>query len=297
VSGDCQEPICDLGGTVVSVGDNTDSLSQDIAGDCRGTQCQNGELVANDNDKEEDFCCYSGEKLKQNQEQERGFGADYDGPLVTKCLDRFQNNRKHEVDGCSVPDLDISITLPPSAFGPSFSFTAHVPISERNDPIQYVARLPGISSFFPYGLLNQLSTAFGRDLMSDYPDGIPSSSFAGPEACNQHDICYQTCAVQSGQLDPRYWKLACDDALKWRADLTCDAAYPPCPYPSLDVCNNYDRQRTVCHAFATIYQQVLKDHQFVGVWPDYELLAFWQHGKGYDAFRQRQEQYCNCCGP
>jgi hypothetical protein len=300
-AGDCREPICDLGGNVISVGDNSDGLSQDVAGDCRGTQCQNGALTTDDNDKPADSCCHSGEILQKRGESLGTYSLDVldvdpggllgltspDGPLATKCPHRRQNtNRDYQIDGCSVPAVL-------AGFGPVFLVPIlgpMLPIADariaeiltslgtvdRNDPTR--SAIQANHTAFPYGQLNRASTAFGVDLTQSPNLGVVTTpTQAGPQACNQHDICYQTCVTNSS--DFHAGRLACDNELKRRMDDTCDAAYPtacPSAMPVLE-CDNYQIQARLCREYAWVYYGVLRAAGYVA------------------AYRQRQEEYCQCC--
>lgn len=87
--------------------------------------------------------------------------------------------------------------------------------------------------------------------------------------CNLHDICYQTCgSVQS----------VCDEALGEGITATCDAAYePPCPYQTLDECREFEEEYQSCRGIGSIYRDAVS------------LL-------GARAYKERQKQYCRCCG-
>jgi len=112
------------------------------------------------------------------------------------------------------------------------------------------------------------STAFGA------PQGaIPHAQLNTvlPLACNNHDICYQTCGSTQQQCDQEIF----NDAVS-----TCNTVYPAaCPqeFVQSGECMQYAEERQLCVGFATDVRT--------------GLSAF-----GASAFAQRQTQHCLCCG-
>ncbi len=207
--------------------------------DCRS--CKDGQAEdapAGTNPNDANSCCFEGEKLDKFGQT---VGTVLDGPLETKCPQRTQNTtRSHEVDGCSAP------------------------VGVASDPMQ---NLP-----YPYGLLNQAPTAFGQNLGT-----IGDASQAGPLPCNQHDICYQSCAAPGADLAST--REVCDDAMMSRMDVVCDNAYPSSCPSALGVleCLSYFAQRADCYTYSA------------GYWSALRVAAF------FVAYKERQEQYCQCC--
>lgn len=109
------------------------------------------------------------------------------------------------------------------------------------------------------------------------PNGVPSGG-RDSLACNNHDICYQTC----GETQEH-----CDAELRQDIEATCNLAYPnPCPYTDGNFfqnklrCQDYNSERTDCRDIARNFQLGLSLPGNVG---------------GRPAFRTRQVQYCKCC--
>jgi hypothetical protein len=132
--------------------------------------------------------------------------------------------------------------------------------------------MQNLASLYPYGLLNQAPTLFGEDLGT-----IPNPGAAGPLPCNQHDICYQTCAAPGADLGDT--RKVCDDAMKTRMDNVCAAAYPStCPSSfSAGQCVSFFLQRSDCSVYSGAYWGALRAAGF------------------FAAYKERQEQYCKCC--
>ena len=213
---------------------------------CQNDQCMTDASQNGTDPRDSNFCCFQGEKLDKFGQT---VGYIFPGPLENKCPDRTQNDtRLHESDGC----------------------TAGVPPNIQ-DPMQ---NLP-----YPFGLLNQAPTAFGQDLRTpSNPAGtLPDASAAGPLPCNQHDICYQTCAPPGADLSST--RQACDDGMKGRMDSVCSAAYPStCPSTlSTGQCVSYFLQRLDCFTYSGLYWGTLRAAGF------------------FAAYKGRQEQYCKCC--
>ena len=245
------------------VADNGQSPPQASPTDCKEQYC-NGGGVANRNQNSEtptdvckqcsngseqnrsdgstladtNSCCFNGERLEKYGQ---AVGNVLDGSLEAKCPDRTQHSsRLHDVDGCS-------------SLGP-----------QPNDPMQIYP--------YPSGLLNQAPTAFGN------PVGIiANASAAGPQPCNQHDICYQTCATPGASLSAT--RQVCDAGMKSRMDNVCAAAYPSTCPASLGAlqCVDYFLQRTDCYTYSAGYWTTLRGAGF------------------FAAYKARQEQYCQCC--
>ena len=235
----------------------------DTAGDCQKADCTNGVTTTTPDDSDKPSidckecsggdvqdsgdgtnpndsvsCCFDGEKLDKFGQT---VGNVFEGPLENKCPQRTQNTtRSHEVDGCSAP------------------------VGVASDPMQ--------NETYPHGLLNQAPTAFGQNLGI-----IGNAAQAGPLPCNQHDICYQTCAAPG--VDMASSRAVCDDAMRTRMDQVCAAAYPPsCPAGfNLEKCTDYFTQSADCYYNSEKYWQVLKAAGF------------------FAAYKERQEQYCQCC--
>jgi hypothetical protein len=192
----------------------------------------------------QNLCCFDGQPLTKLGQEISFFG---NGTLETKCPQRTQNTSvSHLIDGCSAP------------------------VPNAQDPMQ--------NGFYFYGLLSVASTAFGQDFRTaGNPTGsIPNSGAAGPLACNQHDICYQSCAAPG--VDMSAARLACDQGMQTRMNNTCAAAYPStCPSSySLLQCGEYFIQRADCFSWSDTFYAGLR----VG---------------GFGAFQERQGQYCKCC--
>lgn len=109
------------------------------------------------------------------------------------------------------------------------------------------------------------------------PGGLPSGS-SDTLACNNHDICYQTCGETQAGCDARL-----------RADIvdSCNVAYPnPCPFTDGNFltnrlrCQDYNSERTDCRDIAAWFERGLSIPGNFG---------------GRPAFRTRQVQYCKCC--
>jgi hypothetical protein len=215
---------------------------------CQGNNCVADNSQNGTDPRDSNFCCFQGERLDKYGQT---VGLIFAGPLEAKCPQRTQienSRRLHVVDGCSGG-------VPPNI----------------QDPMQ---NFP-----YPFGLLNQNPTAFGQDLRTPgNPMGeIPNASAAGPQPCNQHDICYQTCAAPSTDLATA--RQVCDDGMKTRMDNVCSAAYPStCPATlSTAQCVSYFLQRVDCFTYSAAYWGVLRAVGF------------------FAAYKQRQEQYCKCC--
>ena len=104
-------------------------------------------------------CCKDGSTIPKQ-------APDFDS-LIANCPNRTQNDRLHEVDGCSVPAILAILT-------------------------------PGLSVQDPTGgILGLASTSFGQNQGAT----IPSSGAALSLPCNQHDICYQTCGSVQASCD------------------------------------------------------------------------------------------------
>jgi hypothetical protein len=134
------------------------------------------------------------------------------------------------------------------------------------------------NGLYIFGLLNVAPTAFGQDFRTPgNPTGsIPGAGSAGPLACNQHDICYQSCAAPG--VDMSSARLSCDQGMQSRMNNTCAAAYPAtCPASlSLLQCVEYFSQRADCFSWSDTFYAGLR----VG---------------GFGAFQERQAQFCQCC--
>jgi hypothetical protein len=209
---------------------------------CRGNNCVADSAQNGTNPNDSNTCCFEGERLDKFGQT---VGIIFDGPLEKKCPKRTQNtSRLHIVDGCSNP----------------------VTTTYKDDPMQILAGV------YPFGLLNQAPTAFGKDLGGT----VPNASAAGPEPCNQHDICYQTCTPPGTDLSAS--RQVCDDGMKTRMDNVCSAAYPStCPSTlSIAQCVSYFLQRVDCFTYSGAYWTALR-------------------GFGFFAYKERQEQYCQCC--
>jgi hypothetical protein len=159
------------------------------------------------------------------------------GPLETKCPQRTQNDRRKHF-------IDGCTIVP-------------------DDPMRF---------FNPLGLLTDKSTAFGQSLGE-----VDTRAAAGPLPCNQHDLCYQTCAAPGTSLSAA--RATCDNAMKERMDNVCEKAYPSsCPdsVPFL-LCPIYFTQRFDCFRYSVQY------------WAGLKVLG------GVFGFNGRQEDYCKCC--
>ena len=131
-----------------------------------------------------------------------------------------------------------------------------------------------LAGIYPYGLLNQAPTPFGQD-MTGTP--VADAAGAGPLPCNQHDICYQSCAPPGADLSTT--RATCDNGMKTRMDAVCDAAYPSSCPGSLSTlqCVSFHLQRADCYTYSDSYWVALRGAGF------------------FAAYKDRQEQYCQCC--
>lgn len=103
----------------------------------------------------------------------------------------------------------------------------------------------------------------------DNPTGHQNSSFYG--ACKNHDICYQTCSVDS--------QLTCDSAL--RNDSTV-------------ACNNVPaNHRTTVTTLGVSYQVNTREKCISAANRMFDILSNLNLGKS--AFDMRKQQYCQCC--
>lgn len=206
---------------------------------CDGSSCVPDPSLNGSNPNDSNTCCFDGEVLNKYGQT---VGYVFDGPLENKCPERTQNRDvQHDIDGCS----------------------GGVPPNEQD---------PMTNPNYPGGLMNQAPTAFGRPIGT-----VPNAAAAGPEPCNQHDICYQTCTPAGTTLDVS--RKACDDGMKTRMDNVCSAAYPSsCPGTlSFLQCGSYFIQRADCFIYSGIY------------WTGLRAAGF------FAAYKGRQEQYCQCC--
>jgi hypothetical protein len=117
-------------------------------------ECRNGTLqntAAGPNPRNTSNCCFDGQTVSNT-------GLGYND-LTAKCPQRIQNNRTHEVDGCT---------------------------NSPDDP-----------TYLNYLFLSlaQNSTAFGSEETPAPGQTAPSN----PLPCNWHDFCYQTCARSNTQ--------------------------------------------------------------------------------------------------
>lgn len=86
--------------------------------------------------------------------------------------------------------------------------------------------------------------------------------------CNIHDICYQSCGSS---------QLSCDNALGTGITASCDIGYPfPCALADQTQCTEYTDEYNACRGIGPIYRDGVQN-------------------LGGGAFRERQEQYCDCC--
>jgi hypothetical protein len=184
-------------------------------------------------------CCFNGQPLNKFGQT---VGNVMDGPLENQCPQRTQNTgTAHDIDGCSGGD----------------------PRYDNQNPMldKYGA-----------GLLAVSGTAFGQA-----QGVVPGAASALPLPCNQHDICYQTCAAPGVALSVS--RAACDDGMLAGMQNVCRTAYPAaCPATlTAAQCTTYFEQRSQCFAFADTYRTGLG------------LFGF------FFAYKERQEQYCQCC--
>jgi hypothetical protein len=257
------------------VPDNGQTPPQASPTDCKKQQCSAGAVVTTNDDSEQptdvckrcqaggpvnrpdgstpadaNKCCFQGESLNKYGQE---LGIFFAGPLVEKCPQRTQDtatggpfgNGLHSVDGCSGG-------VPPNI----------------QDPMQ---NLP-----YPFGLLNVAPTAFGVPIGGG---GTPvPASGVGPQPCNQHDLCYQTCSPTSGPAFGSASRSACDDGMLFRMDAVCSAAYPSSCPSNLGIleCASFHLQRADCFTYSSLYWDGLR----IG---------------GASAYAERQQQFCKCC--
>ncbi len=133
-------------------------------------------------------------------------------------------------------------------------------VDNRNNPIPNRGGIGGKAGFG--------STQFGQE-----QGFIATPDEALNLACNQHDICYQTCG-SSQQV--------CDERLKNAMLEVCNNAYPTkdCPHVNSPLtCGEYLDERGSCLAWVEIFNWGLRNY-------------------GDIVFNERQEQYCygnECC--
>jgi len=153
-----------------------------------------------------------------------------------------QSNRAIEIDGCSV-DEGFLVDPIRAVLSELISGDLENTGQDRNDPV------------------------------ANYGGALVPTSFA-VAACNQHDLCYQSCgSIQSD----------CEAAFGTSMFAMCAEAYPPgCPFrlPNGDfdvpMCNKFTEGRALCEFSAAVYEDV------VGTF-------------GFIFFADRQLEYCDCC--
>jgi hypothetical protein len=210
----------------------------------------------------------------------------------------LQNNRCHEIDGCSAPDVtqqcaDNPMQCPQGGAG---TVLAKVKLGRA-------AAIPANS--------NQASTAFGQG--APPPTGIgntPAEYFIhGFEStakvpCNRHDTCYQTC-VPRGASDAEAeaaWKSAwheCNARQKREMLDVCNRAYPArCPFritvlgadlPDPTKCPRYSHEKETCTILANVYYQGVESEYAPGSFLENQLGG---QPSGFTRFKQRQADYC-----
>jgi hypothetical protein len=233
---DCKKDICS-GGSITTVNDNAEQPT-DVC-----ERCSNGSPVDRADGStpaDANKCCFQGETLDKFGQT---VGNVFEGPLENKCPQRTQNTGQlHSIDGCS----------------------GGVPPWDFQDPM---------SDAYAGNMLNVAPTPFGRPIPGLT---IPNAGAAGPEACNQHDICYQTCATPGTSMSDA--RKTCDDGMLTGMENTCAAAYPStCPHSGVLTCAAYFLQRADCYTFANSY------------WIGLRAAGF------FAAYKGRQENYCQCC--
>ena len=243
---DCRKQTCS-GGGVITVNDNSEQPT-DVCEECNGGTTR--DRADGSTPADSGACCFQGERVNKFGNE---LGILFDGDLATKCPNRVQNttsggpfgNGLHQVDGCS----------------------GGVPPNEQDPMLN--------SLYLPYGLMAQAPTAFGLPIGGGTVP-VPVSGI-GNLPCNQHDLCYQTCAP-GGSAQTSAARAACDDGMEARMDAVCEAAFPstcPSSFGTLQ-CAAYQLQRLDCFAYSGIYRS--------------GLGAF-----GGSAFAERQTQFCQCC--
>jgi hypothetical protein len=134
-----------------------------------------------------------------------------------------QNNRCHEIDGCSL-------------------------YLGQNDQITQVFRNdPAAALTFPQ-LHNQSSTEFGSGEAPPEEFYIHGNRPARSLPCNLHDQCYQTAGSSQAVCDFREMYVG--------TDTVCRAAYPAtCPYTGLQIvlCPDWFFEKAACYDAANIY--------------------------------------------
>lgn len=106
---------------------------------------------------------------------------------------------------------------------------------------------------------------------TEQPDGAVPDNYP----CNLHDLCYQTCGSS---------KDTCDASLRDGAEHVCQVAYPTaaCPYPADEMIGDDNKCEVYFDERASCFRS--PGQLFFGV----------QHFGG-GAYRERQQQYCQCC--
>ena len=251
---DCRRQSC-TGGAVTTVNDDSEQ-PPDVCEQCRtGSPV---DRVDGGTPADTNSCCYQGERLDKIGQT---LGLFSNGDLATKCPNRAQvtnAERPHDIDGCSggVPPWHNATDRQNPMFA---EFGVNLVIADGAGGV-----LVGAAAF--------TSTRFGQPLGT-----IANAGAAGPLACNQHDICYQTCNTGGSFFSARS---GCDDAMEGRMNNTCEAAYPSSCPAGLGIleCATYHSQRLECYLFSDLYWAGLRAQEaFVG------------------AYTERQEQYCKCC--
>jgi hypothetical protein len=193
---------------------------------CSGSSCvtdtaQNGNTAPSGSG-----CCKDGSVIPKQ-------APDYDS-LIANCPNRTQNDRPHEVDGCSTgipgfPSTNIQ--------NPTFGFF----------------NIPGTS------------TAFGANQGTPLPSGTPVL----PLPCNLHDMCYQTCGSVQASCDTDMFNrmvAVCNVAYPTASCPYSGAeAVAKCFIGNPLTGTTYFTERAQCSAWASIYKSGL-DHFGNSVW-------------------------------
>ena len=160
-------------------------------------------------------CCWNGSTIPLQ-------AASYTN-LTAMCPNRTQDNRLHEVDGCSVPGLVALLT-------------------------------PGLSVQNPVGgVFGLAATDFGRDQGT-----ISTSAGALPLPCNQHDICYQSCGSSQSSCDTGMYQAMTNVCNAAYPSASCPysglEAVAKCVVGNPLTGSNYFTERVSCAFWASTYK-------------------------------------------
>jgi hypothetical protein len=210
----------------------------------------------------------------------------------------LQNNRCHEIDGCSAPDVSQQCADDPMKCpqGGGGTVLAKVKLGRA-------AAIPANSNQAPtaFGQGAPPPTGFGNTPSEHFIHGFKSTHDV---PCNRHDTCYQTC-VPRGASDAeteQAWKGVwheCNARQKREILDVCNRAYPArCPFritvlgrdlPDPTKCPRYFHEKETCAILANVYFQGVESEYAPGSFLENQLGG---QPSGFTRFRQRQGDYC-----